>query len=77
MKPPEDAILNLKNNQKDASGDGSLVTVSGQALHETLEWTQWAYFRICQLENEVDELETELVDPYDDEDELEPKGDQW
>lgn len=78
MKIPEDAILNLRNSQRQLDADGCHVGVSRQALEETLEWVQWAYFRICQLEKEVDDLENELINgPDDDEDDLEPSGDQW
>ena len=77
MQKPTDAIENLRNSQRQLDADGCHVGVSRQALEETLEWAEWAYNRIVKLEKELDDIETELVDPYDDEDDMEPKGDQW
>lgn len=78
MQKPTDAIENLRNSQRQLDADGCHVGVSRQALDETLEWAEWAYNRIVKLEKEVDDLENELVHgPDDDEDDLEPSGDQW
>ena len=80
MQKPTEAIENLTKSQRQLDRDGIEVGVSRQALCMTLEWAEWAYARIVKLEKEVDDLENELVhgpDDDDDEDDLEPKGDQW
>ena len=78
MKKPTEAIENLTHSQRQLDRDGSEVGVSRQALEETMEWANWAYTRIMKLEKEVDDLENELVHGTDDdEDDFEPKGDQW
>ena len=77
MKKPTEAIENLRNSQQQLDMDACQVGVSRQALEEALEWAEWSYNRIVKLEKEVDDLETELVNGPDDDDDLEPSGDQW
>lgn len=77
MKKPIGAIEEIQKSIRPLDGERIECGVNWQALDDVLKWAEWSYNRIVKLEKEVDDLESELVDPYDDEDELEPKGDQW
>ena len=78
MQRPTDAIENLIHAQRQLDRDGIEVGVSRQALDETLQWVNWAYTRIVTLETEVDTLENLVIHgDEEEEDDFEPRGDQW